>query len=58
MVQFIDNGNYNLTEDKDENDYDRLLPRGEFDHLCSCTYRRVVEKDDTRKEVHLTTLNM
>ncbi len=53
MVQFIDNGTYNLSDDKDENDYDTLLPRAEFDHLCECTYKRVDEEDD-----HLTTLKM
>ncbi len=52
MVQFVDNGSYNFTEEKDENDYDRLLPRGEFDHLCTCTYGR------EEKDGHLTTLNM
>lgn len=42
IVQFVDNGAYDISENtKDENDYDHLLPPGEFEHLCTCTYGRV-----------------
>ena len=59
MVQFIDNGKYDFTEDTDENDYDRLLPRGEFEHLCMCTYGRVDGGTEAGENGgHLTTLQM
>ena len=42
VVQFVDNGELGLVEGgKDENNYDKLLPPGEFEHLCTCTYGRV-----------------
>ena len=42
IVQFVDNGAYDISETtKDDDDYDHLLPPGEFEHLCTCTYGRV-----------------
>ena len=61
IVQFVDNGKYNITStETDENDYDRLLPRGEFDHLCTCTYGRYNSSDDgsIAEEGRLTTIQM
>ena len=61
IVQFIDNGKYNFTDqDRDENDYDRLLPLGEFEHLCTCTYSRVNSSDEGSMsgDSHLGTIQM
>ena len=42
IVQFVDNGDYDIGDcEKKENGYDKLLPPGEFEHLCTCTYGRV-----------------
>lgn len=74
IVQFVDNGDYDISENtKDENDYDHLLPSGEFEHLCTCTYGRVTPStgavNESRsansqrsilesKDEHLTTIRM
>lgn len=61
IVQFVDNGNYNITStETDEHDYDRLLPRGEFEHLCTCTYGRYNSSDNesNSEENHLTNIHM
>lgn len=72
IVQFVDNGAYDISEnEKDENDYDKLLPPGEFEHLCTCTYGRVAHTatatNDGRprqrsmsdaQDEHLTTVRM
>ena len=52
IVQFVDNGDFDIGDGgKKENGYDKLLPRGEFEHLCTCTYGRVTPSsvmiDDT-----------
>ena len=60
VVQFVDNGDCSaFQEKKDENDYDHLLPHGDFDHLCKFTYGRVNSIADLQPEDrHLSTINM
>ncbi len=65
IIQFVDDGPINLADGgKHENDYDRLLPRGDFDHLCTLQYGRVnsnISSSTTQVEDsddHLTTVNM
>ena len=53
LVQYIDNGPCHqkafssaamATDDDDADDYDHLPPRAaEHEHLCDCTYVRVVD---------------
>ena len=51
IVQFVDDGPVNLADGgRHDNGYDRLLPRGEFDHLCVCKYGRVNSDVSTRKQ--------
>ena len=75
IVQFVDNGDYDIGDnEKHENGYDKLLPPGEFEHLCTCTYGRVsntkgTETNDRRsvarqrslsdsQDEHFTTVRM
>lgn len=61
VVQFIENGSYGVRQpESDDSDYDHLLPRGDFDHLCHCTYGRVSSSDGDPKEEerHLNTISM
>ena len=52
IVQFVDNGDYDISDDKHENGYDKLLPPGEFEHLCTCTYGRVTPSSGTGTGIH------
>ncbi len=64
IVQFVDDGPVNLAEGgQHENGYDRLCPKGEFDHLCTLRYGRVVSNVSSSgptedSDDHLTTVNM
>lgn len=50
IVQFVDNGDYDIGDnEKHENGYDKLLPPGEFEHLCTCTYGRVTTAKEAAK---------
>lgn len=50
IVQFVDNGAYDISDNgKHENGYDRLLPPGEYEHLCTCTYGRVAPSSGMSK---------
>jgi len=52
---------YDVTlEQKDDDDYDRLLPAGEHEHLCVCQYRRVNSGDSTGSSTgeHMSTVQM
>jgi len=59
IVQFIDDGPLNLADGgRHDNGYDRLLPRGDFDHLCTLKYGRVNATPDRNEESeHLSTVD-
>ena len=63
IVQFVDDGPVNLGDGgRHDNGYDRLLPRGEFDHLCVCKYGRVnsdvITRQDDDSEERLPTISL
>ena len=64
IVQFVEDGPVNLAEGgQHDNGYDRLLPRGEFDHLCTLRYGRVNSNASSCRQAedgddHLSSINM
>lgn len=38
LLQIMEDDKHILVTEADESDYDHLLPKGEFSHLCACTY--------------------
>lgn len=52
VVQYIDNGHFQQKSasvsaaNDDADDYDHLFPLGEYEHLCDCTYARVLSVDE------------
>ena len=64
IVQFVDDGPVNLADGgRHDNGYDKLLPRGDFDHLCTFRYGRVNSQVGSSgqfedSEDHLAEINM
>ena len=38
LLQIMEDDKHILITEPEEGDYDHLLPKGEFSHLCACTY--------------------
>lgn len=62
VVQFVENGRYDPSStEKDENNYDRLLPTADCERLCTFTYGRVsptAMRTEEGCDSHLATLHI
>ena len=38
LLQIVEDQQALLISERDNDDYDHLLPKGDFSHLCACTY--------------------
>ena len=38
LLQIVEDQQHILITEPEEGDYDHLVPKGEFTHLCACTY--------------------
>lgn len=46
LLQITEDDKHLLVTEKDSGDYDHLLPKEDFSHLCSCTYGLMGEQGD------------
>ena len=50
LLQIVEDGRHLLISEPDDDDYDHLPPRGDFSHLCACTYGSFDEVHEEEEE--------
>ncbi len=46
LLQIVEADGHLLISTKNDSDYDHLLPKGDYSHLCACTYGHFDEHEE------------
>lgn len=55
LLQIVENDGHLLISTNNNGNYDHLLPKGDFSHLCECTYGHMNEQEGGKEEAALGT---
>ena len=64
LLQIVDSAGQNIliNEERKEDDYDHLNPKGDYSHLCTCTYGPMEEYEERTQtqgeDDHKTTIEL